>query len=76
MKAQCSFSPEASRGCNNNHKSNSFASQESIASEFLDRLVKWSKNIKISDPLEEGCRLGPVVSRGQVVNNLPLFLSL
>nr|AAY33872.1 betaine aldehyde dehydrogenase [Chrysanthemum lavandulifolium] len=38
---------------------------ESIAKEFLDKLVKWAKNIKISDPLEEGCRLGPVVSSGQ-----------
>ncbi|KAI7754093.1 hypothetical protein M8C21_009608 [Ambrosia artemisiifolia] len=38
---------------------------ESIAKEFLDKLVKWAKNIKISDPLEEGCRLGPVVSAGQ-----------
>lgn len=38
---------------------------ESIAAEFLDKLVKWTKNIKISDPLEEGCRLGPVVSSGQ-----------
>ncbi|CAI9754617.1 unnamed protein product [Fraxinus pennsylvanica] len=38
---------------------------ESIASEFLDKLVNWCKNIKISDPLEEGCRLGPVVSGGQ-----------
>ncbi|OIW17713.1 hypothetical protein TanjilG_29063 [Lupinus angustifolius] len=38
---------------------------ESIASEFLNRLVKWAKNIKISDPFEEGCRLGPVVSEGQ-----------
>nr|AFS33786.1 betaine aldehyde dehydrogenase [Medicago sativa] len=32
---------------------------------FLNRMVKWIKNIKISDPLEEGCRLGPVVSEGQ-----------
>lgn len=40
--------------------------QENIAEKFLDKLVKWSKNIKISDPLEEGCRLGPVVSAGQV----------
>ncbi|OWM65364.1 hypothetical protein CDL15_Pgr008954 [Punica granatum] len=39
--------------------------EESIAAEFLDRLVKWSKNIKISDPLEDGCRLGPIVSAGQ-----------
>ncbi|ESR52974.1 Betaine aldehyde dehydrogenase 1 [Citrus sinensis] len=38
---------------------------ESIAAEFLERMVKWIKNIKISDPLEEGCRLGPVVSGGQ-----------
>ncbi|TQD88942.1 hypothetical protein C1H46_025534 [Malus baccata] len=38
---------------------------ESIAAEFMDRLVKWSKNIKISDPMEQGCRLGPVVSKGQ-----------
>ncbi|BBH03859.1 aldehyde dehydrogenase 10A8 [Prunus dulcis] len=41
---------------------------ENIAAEFLDRLVKWIKNIKISDPLEEGCRLGPVVSGGQSIN--------
>ncbi|XP_047311162.1 aminoaldehyde dehydrogenase 2, peroxisomal [Impatiens glandulifera] len=38
---------------------------ESIAAEFLDRIVKWTKKIKISDPMEEGCRLGPVVSAGQ-----------
>ncbi|XAR65415.1 Betaine-aldehyde dehydrogenase [Bertholletia excelsa] len=38
---------------------------EGIATEFLDRLVKWSKNIKVSDPFEEGCRLGPIVSAGQ-----------
>ncbi|XP_050224035.1 aminoaldehyde dehydrogenase 2, peroxisomal [Mercurialis annua] len=38
---------------------------ESIATAFLDRLVKWCQNIKISDPFEEGCRLGPVVSGGQ-----------
>nr|GMC48299.1 betaine aldehyde dehydrogenase, chloroplastic-like [Ipomoea batatas] len=39
--------------------------QESIAAEFLDRLVKWTKNIKISDPLEDDCKLGPLVSHGQ-----------
>lgn len=39
--------------------------QESIASEFLDEIVKWTRSIKISDPLEKGCRLGPVVSEGQ-----------
>ncbi|XP_074558657.1 aminoaldehyde dehydrogenase 2, peroxisomal-like [Curcuma longa] len=38
---------------------------ESIAEEFLRKLVIWIQNIKISDPLEEGCRLGPVVSEGQ-----------
>ncbi|XP_027369104.1 betaine aldehyde dehydrogenase 1, chloroplastic isoform X1 [Abrus precatorius] len=38
---------------------------ESIATEFLNRMVKWIKNIKISDPFEEGCRLGPIVSEGQ-----------
>ncbi|KAI6682893.1 hypothetical protein NL676_028806 [Syzygium grande] len=38
---------------------------ESIAAQFIEKLVQWSKNIKISDPLEEGCRLGPVVSGGQ-----------
>ncbi|XP_061956192.1 aminoaldehyde dehydrogenase 2, peroxisomal-like [Populus nigra] len=38
---------------------------ESIASEFLDKLVKWTKKIKISDPFEEGCRLGPLVSGEQ-----------
>ncbi|CAK7328993.1 unnamed protein product [Dovyalis caffra] len=36
---------------------------ESIASEFLDRLVKWTEKIKISDPFEEGCRLGPVYEK-------------
>ncbi|XP_027124845.1 aminoaldehyde dehydrogenase 2, peroxisomal [Coffea arabica] len=38
---------------------------ENIAREFLDKLVAWCRNIKISDPLEDGCRLGPVVSSGQ-----------
>lgn len=50
--------------------------QESIAKEFLDKLVKWAKNIKISDPLEEGCRLGAVVSSAQVINSLQhLFIN-
>ncbi|KAG0482485.1 hypothetical protein HPP92_010569 [Vanilla planifolia] len=39
--------------------------QESIAKEFIEKLVNWVKNIKVSDPLEEGCRLGPVISEGQ-----------
>ncbi|XP_078443378.1 aldehyde dehydrogenase 10A9 [Wolffia australiana] len=38
---------------------------ESIADDFLDKMVSWAANIKVSDPLEEGCRLGPVVSVGQ-----------
>ncbi|WJX39032.1 Aminoaldehyde dehydrogenase 1, peroxisomal [Trifolium repens] len=38
---------------------------ESIAKEFVSKLVKWAENIKISDPLEEGCRLGPIVSEAQ-----------
>jgi acyl-CoA reductase-like NAD-dependent aldehyde dehydrogenase len=41
--------------------------QTNIAKEFNERMVAWAKNIKISDPLEEGCRLGPVVSEGQVL---------
>lgn len=40
--------------------------QDSIAAKFMEKLVDWCRNIKISDPLEEGCRLGPVVSKGQV----------
>ncbi|KAK4735368.1 hypothetical protein R3W88_009629 [Solanum pinnatisectum] len=39
--------------------------QETIAPQFLARLLEWTKNIKISDPLEEDCKLGPVISRGQ-----------
>ncbi|KAI3901661.1 hypothetical protein MKW92_053498, partial [Papaver armeniacum] len=38
---------------------------ENIAEEFLQRLVSWVKKVKVSDPMEEGCRLGPVVSGGQ-----------
>uniref|UniRef100_A0A2P2KUS4 aminobutyraldehyde dehydrogenase n=1 Tax=Rhizophora mucronata TaxID=61149 RepID=A0A2P2KUS4_RHIMU len=38
---------------------------ESIASQFVHRLVEWCKNVKISDPLEEDCKLGPVVSKAQ-----------
>lgn len=48
--------------------------QESIAAAFLEKLVKWCENIKISNPLEEGCRLGPVVSAGQVSYN-PYFMN-
>lgn len=38
---------------------------ENIAAKFVEKLVQWSKSIKISDPLEEGCRLGAIVSEGQ-----------
>ncbi|XP_024181315.1 betaine aldehyde dehydrogenase 1, chloroplastic isoform X2 [Rosa chinensis] len=38
---------------------------ESIAAKFLEKLIDWSKNIKISDPMEEGCRLGSVISKTQ-----------
>ncbi|KAF9604335.1 hypothetical protein IFM89_005916, partial [Coptis chinensis] len=37
---------------------------ESIADEFLQKLVSWTKNIKIADPLEEGCRLGLLLVEG------------
>ena len=49
------------------------AVQKNIAKEFQERMVAWAKNIKVSDPLEEGCRLGPVVSEGQVLY-VSLFL--
>ncbi|XP_034708016.1 betaine aldehyde dehydrogenase 1, chloroplastic-like isoform X2 [Vitis riparia] len=38
---------------------------ENIAAKFVEKLIQWSKSIKISDPLEEGCRLGAIVSEGQ-----------
>ncbi|KAA8548043.1 hypothetical protein F0562_004696 [Nyssa sinensis] len=38
---------------------------ESVAARFLEKLIDWTKSIKISDPMEEGCRLGPIVSEGQ-----------
>nr|AII99844.1 aminoaldehyde dehydrogenase 2 [Nicotiana tabacum] len=47
--------------------------QDTIASQFLDRLLEWTKNIKISDPLEEDCKLGPVISRGQYEKVLKLI---
>ncbi|CAK8566808.1 unnamed protein product [Lathyrus sativus] len=46
---------------------------ESIAVEFVNKLVKWAENIKISDPLEEGCRLGPIVSEAQYKKVLNLI---
>ncbi|KAH9290655.1 hypothetical protein KI387_034772, partial [Taxus chinensis] len=47
--------------------------QESIAKEFIDKLVTWTKSIKICDPLEKDCRLGPVVSEGQYKKILQLI---
>lgn len=47
--------------------------QKNIANEFIDRLVTWAKNIKVSDPFEEGCRLGPVISEGQVIDDITKF---
>ncbi|KAL1357191.1 hypothetical protein HN51_009156 [Arachis hypogaea] len=38
---------------------------ENIATKFLNRLVEWAKNIKVSDPLEDGCKLGAIVSEAQ-----------
>ncbi|CAI5516359.1 unnamed protein product, partial [Closterium sp. Naga37s-1] len=38
---------------------------ERIAPAFLARLVQWAQAIRISDPLEPGCRLGPLVSEAQ-----------
>ena len=40
--------------------------QDTIAKEFVEKLVGRANSIKISDPLEEGCRLGPIVSENQV----------
>jgi betaine-aldehyde dehydrogenase len=39
--------------------------QEGIADEFLKKLGIWASSIKVSDPLEKDCRLGPLVSEGQ-----------
>ncbi|XP_073100686.1 aminoaldehyde dehydrogenase ALDH10A9, peroxisomal isoform X2 [Elaeis guineensis] len=38
---------------------------DTIAKEFVEKLVSRANSIKISDPLEEGCRLGPIVSENQ-----------
>jgi hypothetical protein len=38
---------------------------EKIAKQFLDRLVGWAKIIKVSDPLEKGCRVDSVISDRQ-----------
>lgn len=38
---------------------------ERIAPVFKSRLVEWCSSIKIGDPMEDGCRMGPLVSEGQ-----------
>lgn len=40
--------------------------QEGIADEFLDRMVKIAKNIKIGDPQAEETEMGPLCTRGQL----------
>ncbi|KAJ4883797.1 hypothetical protein Rs2_33890 [Raphanus sativus] len=42
-----------------------FLVHENFPFALIEKLVEWFKNIKISDPLERGCRLGPVVSKEQ-----------
>ena len=39
--------------------------QEGIADKFYKQLKLRAESIKISDPLEEDCRLGPVISAMQ-----------
>ena len=39
--------------------------QEGIADRFYKQLKQRAESIKISDPMEEDCRLGPVISAMQ-----------
>eukprot|EP00270_Netrium_digitus_P005880 TRINITY_DN1790_c0_g1_i1.p1 TRINITY_DN1790_c0_g1~~TRINITY_DN1790_c0_g1_i1.p1 ORF type:complete len:461 (+),score=142.51 TRINITY_DN1790_c0_g1_i1:204-1385(+) len=39
--------------------------QKGIADEFKRKLAEWAASVKISDPLEKGCRLGPIINEGQ-----------
>lgn len=39
--------------------------QEGIADAFKAKIAEWAPAIKISDPLEKGCRLGPLVNESQ-----------
>ncbi|CAI9259615.1 unnamed protein product [Lactuca saligna] len=55
------------------HTHNCFCLIESTAKEFLEKVVKLAKNIKIPDPLEEGCRLGSVVS-GEQYEKILIFV--
>ena len=38
---------------------------EAIAPAFLEKLAARAESIKLSNPLEEHCRLGPLISEGQ-----------
>ena len=40
--------------------------QESIADEFLDRMVGLARQIRIGDPLEEETQMGPLATTGQL----------
>lgn len=42
-----------------------FLSSCSVAEEFYDKLKQRAQSIKIGDPLQPGCRMGPVVSAAQ-----------
>jgi acyl-CoA reductase-like NAD-dependent aldehyde dehydrogenase len=44
--------------------------EESILSTFTEMLIEKVKSVKLSDPLEEDCFLGPVVNRTQHTNIL------
>ena len=44
--------------------------EESVLSTFTEMIVEKAKSIKLSDPLEEDCYLGPVVNRSQHTNIL------
>jgi len=41
---------------------------EDIAGEFLDRMVKLAKGIRIGDPMEEETEMGPLCTIGQLEN--------
>lgn len=40
--------------------------QEKIAEKFYARLKQRAESINIGDPLDEDCRLGPVVAKSQL----------
>lgn len=49
--------------------------EEKIVPAFTEMIVERAKSIKLSDPLEEDCYLGPVVSRAQHSNILAAIAS-